>query len=110
MPLNFQVKKIVRGPKIRVQLSDGEELEADFVIVTVSLGVLQAQAHSLFEPGLPSRKLEAIEKLEIGSVDKIYLEFEDPWYEKQGRGQFHKSSKLCLFHSPTFATQKSSLH
>ncbi len=80
--------KIVRDGEnpIRVQVLDEPELEADFVLVTCSLGVLKARAETLFEPALPERKLEAIRKIEIGSVDKIFLEFEDAWWAQQDIG------------------------
>ncbi len=85
---NSEVTKIVRDGEnpIRVQVLDEPELEADFVLVTCSLGVLKARAETLFEPALPERKLEAIRKIEIGSVDKIFLEFEDAWWAQQDIG------------------------
>ncbi len=85
---NTEVTKIVRDGEnpIRVQVSEGQELEADFVVITCSLGVLKARTETLFEPALPERKLEAIRKLEIGSVDKIFLEFEDAWWAQEDIG------------------------
>ena len=85
---NSEVTKIVRDGEnpIRVQVLDGPELEADFVVLTCSLGVLKARADTLFEPALPERKLEAIRKVAIGSVDKIFLEFEDAWWAEKDIG------------------------
>jgi monoamine oxidase len=80
------VTKIVRGNPIRVRISGSETLEADFVILTVSLGVLKSRAESLFDPALPSRKLESIRTLAIGSVDKAFLEFEDVWWNPEEIG------------------------
>jgi len=44
------------------------------------LGVLKDRADSLFYPPLPPRKLRAIETIEHGIVNKIFLEFEKPWW------------------------------
>nr|BAS29669.1 polyamine oxidase 5 [Selaginella lepidophylla] len=68
---------------VKVHCEDGSVLEADHVIVTVSLGVLKAKALAnsdgrdgecpLFQPLLPTWKLEAIEKLGFGVVDKLFV-------------------------------------
>jgi len=48
----------------------------DAVIVTVSLGVLKSKGLSgLFNPPLPAKKVQAIQALEIGQVDKLFLEW-----------------------------------
>ena len=85
--LNAEVTKIELGEPIKVHISGSDEIfEAENVIVTVSLGVLKAKAESLFEPKLPDRKLEAIRKLGFGTVDKIYIEFDEPWWEPEAMG------------------------
>ncbi|XP_058799158.1 peroxisomal N(1)-acetyl-spermine/spermidine oxidase-like [Phymastichus coffea] len=71
-------------PRALVKCCDGEELLADYVIVTVSLGVLKHQHDKLFCPALPAEKVEAIAKLGYGCVNKIFLEYERPfwvWHE-----------------------------
>ena len=59
---------------------------ADYVIVTCSLGVLKENAHNMFKPSLPSEKLTSISKLGFGTVDKIYLEFEEVFWEEDCAG------------------------
>lgn len=54
-------------------------IPADHVIVTVSLGVLKRQYTSFFRPCLPTEKVAAIHRLGIGTTDKIFLEFEEPF-------------------------------
>ncbi len=49
----------------------------DCVILTSSLGYIKRNMHDFFRPPLPIEKQESIEKLGIGTVDKIFLEFED---------------------------------
>ncbi|XP_060042874.1 spermine oxidase isoform X2 [Erinaceus europaeus] len=63
-----------------VECEDCEMIPADHVIVTVSLGVLKQQHNSFFHPGLPAEKVAAIHRLGIGTTDKIFLEFEEPFW------------------------------
>ena len=63
--------------KVVVDCENGEKLFADHVIVTVSLGVLKACRDKLFDPQLPEEKVEAIDKLGFGIVDKVSLYFDE---------------------------------
>ncbi|XP_073930504.1 spermine oxidase isoform X3 [Castor canadensis] len=63
-----------------VECEDCEVIPADHVIVTVSLGVLKRQYTSFFQPGLPTEKVAAIHRLGISTTDKIFLEFEEPFW------------------------------
>ncbi|KAM5305402.1 spermine oxidase isoform 1-T1 [Glossophaga mutica] len=65
---------------VLVECEDCEVIPADHVIVTVSLGVLKKQHASFFRPGLPTEKVAAIHRLGIGTTDKIFLEFEEPFW------------------------------
>ncbi|CAK6447461.1 unnamed protein product [Pipistrellus nathusii] len=75
-----------RGPDedarwpVLVECEDCEVIPADHVIVTVSLGVLKKQHAGLFRPALPAEKVAAIHRLGIGTTDKIFLEFEEPFW------------------------------
>lgn len=51
------------GPRAIVQCCDGEEYCTDYVVLTVSLGVLKEHAEKMFCPALPSNKMEAINSL-----------------------------------------------
>ena len=66
--------------QIKVKLANGQTLLADRVIVTVSLGVLKYQAERMFVPALPEPKLEAIRNIGMGTVDKIFMEWAQPWW------------------------------
>ena len=55
------------------------EYEADIVIFSGSLGVLKEKSRTIFHPALDEDKLEAIDKIGFGVVDKVYLEFEKPF-------------------------------
>jgi len=67
-------------PKLTIRCCDGEDIHADFVILTVSLGVLKSQVDRLFCPPLPIEKIEAIKNLGYGFSDKILLYFEEPFW------------------------------
>lgn len=68
------------GPRAVVQCCDGEEFGADYIIVTVSLGVLKEHASKLFCPALPIEKMDAIKSLGYGNVDKIFLDYARPFW------------------------------
>lgn len=69
-----------------MRCSDGTSYVADHVVVTASLGVLKENYKSLFTPSLPQIKINAIEGLSIGVVDKIFLEFEKPFWNEEWAG------------------------
>lgn len=68
------------GNEITVRTSQGKSYTADKVLVTVSLGVLKESHKELFEPKLPAINIKAIENLSFGSVNKILLEYAQPWW------------------------------
>lgn len=53
------------------------------VIVTVPLGVLKAGSID-FEPDLPPEKAQAIERLDMGNLEKVVLVFDAPWWVDAG--------------------------
>ena len=74
---------------VQVICENGKCFDADHVIVTVPLGVLKLSHRTLFNPSLPREKVQAIENLGFGICDKIFLEFEKPfWSGSQYRINF----------------------
>lgn len=67
---------------------DGTEVDADYVICTVSLGVLKEQADVLFSPNLPNSKKNAINNLGFGYVNKIFTEYAKPFWVKTQEPKF----------------------
>lgn len=63
-----------------VHCDDGDILEADHVVLTVPLGVLKEQCIS-FDPPLPDWKLGPIERLGFGTLNKVILVFEKPFWD-----------------------------
>ncbi|XP_077984860.1 peroxisomal N(1)-acetyl-spermine/spermidine oxidase-like [Glandiceps talaboti] len=69
-----------------LECKNNETVTADHVIVTTSLGFLKYNAHQLFQPQLPADKLHAIHALGYGTAGKIFLEYEDIWWDKDFSG------------------------
>lgn len=63
------------GDGVTLHCQGGEQIKADAVIVTVSLGVLKAQHKHMFEPRLPHATVRAIDRLGFGVVDKLFIDF-----------------------------------
>lgn len=72
--------------QIKIECADGSRFMANHLICTVSLGVLKKRHLHLFEPILPTWKIMAIDGLTYGTVDKIYVEFEQPFWTDPWNG------------------------
>jgi monoamine oxidase len=81
--LDIKLRQIVRevqwGESPARVITQDFEYEADHVVVTLPLGVLQAGKVS-FTPDLPQGKREAITKLGMGVLNKCYLRFKEPFW------------------------------
>ncbi|XP_064418648.1 peroxisomal N(1)-acetyl-spermine/spermidine oxidase isoform X2 [Latimeria chalumnae] len=66
---------------VLVECENRETVPADHVIVTVPLGFLKQHYQSLFQPQLPFSKAHSIQKMGFGTNNKIFLEFEEPFWE-----------------------------
>ncbi|XP_055544175.1 peroxisomal N(1)-acetyl-spermine/spermidine oxidase isoform X3 [Wyeomyia smithii] len=64
---------------VQVVCDNGTIYEADHVICTIPLGVLKDHGQTMFSPSLPQYKLESIDSLLYGTVDKIFLEYDRPF-------------------------------
>lgn len=74
---------LILGHPVYIECEDEEWIAADHVIMTASLGVLKEHHKTLFSPSLPEDKVLAIEKLGISTTDKIFLEFEEPFWSPE---------------------------
>uniref|UniRef100_A0A8C3JMK0 Amine oxidase domain-containing protein n=1 Tax=Calidris pygmaea TaxID=425635 RepID=A0A8C3JMK0_9CHAR len=68
---------------VHVECEDGDAFLADHVIITVPLGFLKERHQDFFQPPLPQQKAEAIRRLGFGTNNKIFLEFEKPFWDPQ---------------------------
>ncbi|RFU36067.1 hypothetical protein B7463_g279, partial [Scytalidium lignicola] len=87
-PLNIRknsaVKKITYSPEdptsSKITFSNGEIIEADYVVSTLPLGVLKQ--HELeFEPPLPDWKMGAIKRIGFGTLNKVILVYNEPFWD-----------------------------
>lgn len=80
--------------------ANDEPAEFEAAIVTLPLGVLKKGAVN-FAPPLPAQKQEAISRLGMGLLDKLYLQFDDMFWDEDAtwielpetglpRGQFNQ--------------------
>lgn len=75
------------GQHVRICSTSGEEYRAKTVVCTLPLGVLQHHLtraadppKALFSPVLPADKLDAVRKLGFGTLDKVFLVYDAPWW------------------------------
>lgn len=68
------------GEGVRLEDKAGQSDRVDTVIVTVPLGVLK-QGSITFSPPLPAEKQSAIESLGMGTLDKVYLRYDDVFWD-----------------------------
>lgn len=71
-------------PPILVRTAAGESLPADYVISTLPLGVLRHLGSEMFDPPMTQLKQKAVDRMGLGTVEKIFLEFAEPlddWFE-----------------------------
>jgi monoamine oxidase/CRP-like cAMP-binding protein len=72
------------GGGVFVETTTRGRFDADAAIITLPLGVLQSRAVR-FDPELPARKRDAIQRLGVGLLDKVILTFDEPFWP---RGQY----------------------
>jgi monoamine oxidase len=67
---------------VEVQTEAGTTYTAKQVVITLPLALLQQNAVA-FEPALPDSKLSAIHGLGSGSITKLILKFDSPFWERK---------------------------
>ncbi|KAL5895933.1 hypothetical protein ACKVWM_001150 [Pyricularia oryzae] len=68
-------------PGYKIELEDGSNIDADYVVNTIPLGVLK-HGDITFDPPLPSWKADAIERLGFGVLNKVVLVYDQPFWEE----------------------------
>jgi monoamine oxidase len=80
--LNQIVEQISYGDDGVTVVTQQAEFEADRVIITLPLGVLK-QGTVTFSPRLPGWKQAAINNLRMGLLNKVYLRFDEVFWETE---------------------------
>ncbi|CAF3841044.1 unnamed protein product [Adineta steineri] len=78
---------------VKVSTKSGQIYRAEFVLITVPLGVLKSKQIE-FNPQLPQWKLDAIDRIGFGHYEKIYLLWDHVWWNTNDFYLFQSSSKL----------------
>lgn len=89
------VEVVVEQPVSAVTITDdGATLqtpsglvEATHVIVTVPLSVLQA-GHITFDPPLSAERTSALDRLDMGHLEKVVLRYDERWFSPEGGGSY----------------------
>ncbi len=78
----FISKIILEESAVKTVTRDGQQEQTwDAVLVTVPLGVLKAGSIE-FEPPLPKAKADAIAGLQMCTLDKLYLKFDERFWDR----------------------------
>jgi len=85
---NNKVAKIewCKDEQVSISTEKGDIFSADLVIVAVSLGVLKENHSTMFVPKLPPKKVEIIDMLGFGVMDKIFLGFTEIFWDQTKPG------------------------
>lgn len=73
------------GDGVKV-ICDSEIIQCDSVIVTCSVGYLNKHAGEMFTPPLPPAKQRALKEFGFGVVNKLFLKFDKPFWNKDCDG------------------------
>lgn len=69
-----------RRPNVAVETEDGRRFYCERLVCTIPLGVLVAEENAdLFQPRLPRWKRESMSRVKSGVVNKIFLEYAEPF-------------------------------
>ncbi len=101
--LNTVVTEINWSNAVTVTTADGQVYTGDNAIITLPLGVLQAN-HITFTPKLPSIKQEALQGLQMGPVMKMVYEFEEPIMDK-AIGAIYAKGNPPMWWSPSLGRE-----
>ena len=78
--LNSRVSEINYNETKSLVKVNANSIEADYVIVSVPLGVLKNN-NIAFKPSLPESKLSAIENIQMGNVNKFLFIWDTPFWD-----------------------------
>lgn len=65
---------------VKITTKQGQEYVARTALVTIPIAVLKKNAAGLFEPSLPERRLETIKRVSVGNLNKVLLNYDQPWW------------------------------
>jgi polyamine oxidase len=81
---------------IRISTQDDRHYLCKYVLITIPLGCLKARSIE-FTPALPDWKLDAIDKMGMGLLNKIYLQFPFTFWDEELGDIFIASNRFRFF-------------
>lgn len=93
---NQIVDKITYGQDVaEVHTTSGNIYRAEYVLLTVPLGVLKGRQIT-FDPPLPEWKLKAIDRIGFGTYNKVIFEWDKAWWNSTNYYMMRVSSQSVL--------------
>jgi monoamine oxidase len=113
MGLNIHLNTVVEtiawdANGVQVHTTDGQTYVADYAVITLPLGVLQA-GNVRFDPALPAEKQAAIKALRMGPVIKMVYRFDEPPLP-EGKMALYSALNPCMWWSPSFGQPLAKSH
>lgn len=71
---------------IKILCNDGSVYTTANLICTIPLGVLKERHMQMFSPALPNHFQEVIKNIGFGTINKIFLHFEEKWWPDGWKG------------------------
>lgn len=75
-----------KSNKILIKCKDGSSYTTNNLICTISMGVLKDNHLQLFQPPLPKEHSNVIENIGFGTINKIFIRFEQRWWDDGWKG------------------------
>lgn len=69
-----------------VECEDGEIMSCRHLLLTMSAGYLKRHLDDMFQPKLPEEKRQALRGIGFGTINKIFLIFEQPFWDTGAEG------------------------
>lgn len=96
LELGLEVERVETGSAGVEVLAADRRLIADAVVITVPLGVLQA-GDIEFDPPLEADRVASMHRLGMGVLDKLYLRFDDVFWDREVERLGHVGSRPRWF-------------
>lgn len=93
--INYRVKRIEQGSNVKVTCTNGEVFESDKLICTVPT---QAMKKIEWLPGLPIEKIDAINELQYGRVNKNLFLFKTRFWKEESFDMITDTTSHFIYH------------
>jgi len=88
--------------KVTVTTAAGEKLPFDDVVITAPLGWLKRNKDTAFTPALPEGLSQAIDNINYGRLEKLYVTFPSAFWLGEGGHDTSRHPIFTQFHDPNY--------